>query len=251
MENGQLIDWGSAQTHVLTHGLHYATSVFEGIRAYATEDGPAIFRAEAHYDRLLRSADTYYLKSPYTTAEFIDATVELIAKNQLKSCYIRPILYAGYSEMGIYHRNNPVDTVIAAWEWGSYLGEEGVQNGIRVTISPWEKFSSKALPATAKCAANYANSVLAKVDATERGFDEALLLNHTGNVAEGPGENLFVIKGSKIVTPQSQPTHWKALPEILLFKSSKIKGFRLKLRKSLNQTYLRRMSSFLRELRQK
>ncbi|MDA1353302.1 MAG: branched-chain amino acid transaminase [bacterium] len=200
-KNGELIPWADAKTHVLTHALHYATSVFEGIRAYSTADGPAIFRSKEHYDRLVASAKTYYLKMPYSVDEMTRATVELIQANTLKSCYIRPIVYSGYSEMGINHMKNPVDVVIAAWEWGSYLGDDGVKNGIRVTISPWEKFSSRALPATAKCAANYANSVLAKIEALDRGFDEALLFNQSGMVAEGPGENLFLIKDGKIYTP--------------------------------------------------
>lgn len=200
-KNGELIPWADATTHVLTHGLHYATSVFEGIRAYSTAEGPAIFRSQEHYDRLAASAKTYHLKMPYSVPELMDANVALIQANKLESCYIRPIVYAGYAEMGIIHKKNPVDVVIAAWEWGSYLGDEGIKNGIRVTISPWEKFSSRALPATAKCAANYANSVLAKVDAIDRGFEEALLLNHSGMVAEGPGENLFLIKNGEVFTP--------------------------------------------------
>jgi branched-chain amino acid aminotransferase len=200
-KNGVFVPWAEATTHVLTHALHYSTAVFEGIRAYSTDTGPAIFRAKAHYDRLLASADVYHLSSTYSSDDLISATSELIAKNKLASCYIRPILYCGYGEMGIYHLKNPIDLVIAAWEWGAYLGDDGIKNGIRCTISSWEKFSSKALPATAKCTANYANSVLAKCEATERGYDEAILLNASGRIAEGPGENIFVIKDGALITP--------------------------------------------------
>ncbi|MBT5856664.1 branched-chain amino acid transaminase [bacterium] len=200
-KNGAFIDWESATTHVLTHALHYSTAVFEGVRAYHTDKGPAIFRAKEHYERLIESGKMYYLESPYSVDDWVNATIELIEKNALDSCYIRPIIYAGYGAMGILPTANPVESVLAAWEWGAYLGEEGLEKGIRCTISPWEKFSSKAMPATAKCTANYANSVLAKQEAVNRGFDEAILLNSNGTISEGPGENIFCIKDGKITTP--------------------------------------------------
>ena len=200
-KNGSIIPWESATTHVLTHSLHYSGAVFEGIRAYNTPNGACIFRAQEHFQRLIESAATYHIQLPYTCDELIEATRQLIQKNNLKSCYIRPIVYHGYGSMGIIPKDNPVDVVIAAWEWGAYLGEDGIQNGIRCTLSPWEKFSSKALPATAKCTANYANSFLAKHDALSRGFDEAILLSSTGFVAEGPGENIFIVKDQHISSP--------------------------------------------------
>ncbi len=202
-KNGELIKWEEATTHVLTHALHYGSAVFEGIRAYETDKGPAIFRGKDHYTRLKASADIYQMPSPYTGDQLLEATKELLAKNNLKSCYIRPLLYYGYGSMGVNPAKNPIDVIIAAWEWGAYLGQEALDVGIRTTISPWQKFSDKALPTKAKCAANYANSLLAKQDALTRGFDEALLLNQEGFVAEGSGENLFLIKNKSIFSPPS------------------------------------------------
>ena len=199
-KNGDFIPWESATTHVLTHALHYGTGYFEGIRAYKTDKGPAIFRAKEHYERLLRSAQIYDTTSPYSVDELTKATVQLIQDNNLESCYIRPLVYYGYGEMGLNPRGNPIDTIIAAWEWGSYLGEEGLESGIRVTISTWNRLDARILPPQAKCTANYANSALAKMEALDRGYDEALLLNINGTVAEGPGENLFCVKDGKLTT---------------------------------------------------
>jgi len=200
-KNGNLINWEDATTHVLTHALHYGTAVFEGIRAYSTDNGPAIFRAKEHFERLIDSAKIYTMKSPYTVAEMTTATQELIKENQLASCYIRPLWYYGYGEMGLNPGKNKVDTIIAAWEWGSYLGEEGLKKGIRVKVSSWNRIDGRILPTLAKTSANYANSALAKMEALSCGYDEALLLNLNGTVSEGPGENIFVIKNGEIFTP--------------------------------------------------
>ena len=200
-KNGDLIKWEDATTHVLTHALHYGTGVFEGIRAYNTPKGPAIFKADEHYTRLINSAKIYEMEVPYTADELLNATKKLIQENNLESCYIRPLIYYGYGAMGLNPGQNPVDTMIAAWEWGTYLGDEGLENGIRCTISSWARIDSRILPPLAKCSANYANSVLAKRDAIRSGYDEAILLNLKGNIAEGPGENLFVIKDNKLYTP--------------------------------------------------
>lgn len=207
-KNGDLIPWEQATTHVLTHALHYGTAVFEGIRAYETPRGPAIFKAKEHYQRLVDSAKIFPMPVPYTPEDMIAATRKLITENKLKSCYIRPLWYFGYGAMGLNPGKNPVDTIIAAWEWGSYLGEEGLEKGIRVKMSSWTRFDSRIVPPLAKSTANYFNSALAKMEAIECGYDEALLLNLNGTISEGPGENIFMIKNNEIVTP---PTSDSAL----------------------------------------
>ena len=200
-KNGSFIPWKDATTHVLTHALHYGTGVFEGIRAYNTPKGPAIFRGKEHYDRLYESAKIILMKAPYSSEELLEVTKELIANNNLESCYIRPLFYYGYGEMGLNLRNNVVDTIIACWEWGSYLGEEGLEKGIRCKISSWNRSDSRIAPPLSKTTANYINSALAKQEALNCGFEEAILLNLNGTIAEGPGENIFVIKDKKICTP--------------------------------------------------
>ncbi len=200
-QNGQLIPWKDAKVHVLSHAIHYATSVFEGIRAYETPKGPAIFRGPDHFKRLLQSAQMYCIDSPYTAEELLEATQLLLQKINLKSCYIRPVLFYGYKNMGLNPIGNPVEAVIAAWEWGSYLGEEGLEKGVRCKISSWQRIDSRTLPPQAKCAANYANSILAKHEALEAGFDEAILLNSKGHISEGPGENIFMIRDGQVFTP--------------------------------------------------
>jgi len=199
--NNKFINWNDSNTHVLTHALHYGSGVFEGIRAYQTEKGPAIFKAVEHYERLIESCESYTLTCNYTVDELITATCELINKNQLPSCYIRPIVYTDYGSIGIIPKDSTYTTAIAAWEWGSYLGDDGIQNGIRCEISDIMKTPSEAMPSTAKSCANYANSFLAKKKTLDKGYDEAILLNRHGNVAEGPGENIFVIKNNAITTP--------------------------------------------------
>ena len=200
-KNGSLINWEDATTHVLTHALHYGTAVFEGIRAYKTDNGTAIFRANEHYDRLLESAKLIYMNPPYNTDELINATKEVINENKLDSCYIRPLFYFGYGEMGLNPSKNKVDCIIAAWPWGTYLGESGLKNGIRCKISSWTRIDSSIVPPLAKSAANYLNSGLAKQEALRCGYEEAILLNSNGRVAEGPGENLFLIKNNVLYTP--------------------------------------------------
>jgi len=203
-KNGEFLKWEDATTHVLTHSLHYGTGVFEGVRAYNTERGPAIFRSKEHYKRLTNSAKIIQMPTPYSEEEMIEATKELLRRNKLTSCYIRPIYYYGYGEMGLNPKPNPVDAVIAAWEWGTYLGAEGLEKGIRCKISSWSRVDSRIIPASAKSTANYLNSALAKCEALECGYDEAIMLNLNGTIAEGPGENIFLIKdGSIITTPQT------------------------------------------------
>ena len=199
--NGEWVDWASANTHVLTHALHYGSGVFEGIRAYETPKGPAIFKAMDHYTRLMDSCHAYHMTSAYDADTLITATKALIRKNDLPSCYIRPIVFTDYGSMGIIPNNPSFTTAIASWEWGSYLGDDGVQFGISCQISHITKIPSSAMPSTAKSCANYANSYLAKKHVIDAGFDEAILLNQHGYVAEGPGENLFMVKDNTLITP--------------------------------------------------
>jgi branched-chain amino acid aminotransferase len=199
--NGEFVPWEEAQVHVLTHALHYGTSVFEGVRCYDTEIGPAIFRHQDHVDRLFRSAQAYFMEIPYTAEQVRSATLELIARNKLRSCYIRPIAYRGYGSMGLFPLTIDVDLTIAVWEWGLYLGEDGKRDGIRAKISSWRRISPETLIPYAKAGGQYLNSILAKVEAHNAGYDEALLLDHVGNVCEGTGENIFVIRDGTIYTP--------------------------------------------------
>ncbi len=199
--NGEYVPWADAQVHVLTHALHYGTSVFEGVRCYDTEIGPAVFRHQDHIDRLFRSAEAYFMELPYTAEELRSATLELIARNGLRSCYIRPIAYRGYGSMGLFPLSVQVDVTIAVWEWGLYLGEEGKRDGVRGKISSWRRISPNALMPHAKAGGQYLNSILAKVEAHNAGYDEAILLDHRGDVCEGTGENIFVIRDGEIATP--------------------------------------------------
>jgi branched-chain amino acid aminotransferase len=200
-KNGEFLPWEKATTHVLTHGLHYGTGVFEGIRCYETEQGPAIFRHADHLNRLAESAELYHFQLPYSTEEIRSATHELITRNGLRSCYIRPIAFRGYGEMGLYAQSAPIDLVIAVWPWGTYLGEEGIKHGVRCKISSWRREDPNMIPPAAKVTGLYVNSSLAKVEALKAGYDEAILLNTQGHVSECTGENLFLVKGGRITTP--------------------------------------------------
>jgi branched-chain amino acid aminotransferase len=200
--NGELVAFEDAKVHVLTHALHYGTGVFEGIRAYETPDGnPAIFRHDDHLDRLFNSAKLYYMDIPYSKEELRAATHETITRNSFKSCYIRPLVYRGAGPMGLFPLDCPVDVSIAVWEWGSYLGDEGKQNGVRGKVSSWRRIPSSAVVPAAKATGQYLNSVLAKIEADKAGYEEGILLDERGMVCEGTGENLFVIKNGTIATP--------------------------------------------------
>ena len=199
--NGEFVPWEDAKIHVLTHGLHYGTGVFEGIRCYETARGPAVFRHLDHLDRLERSAKLYYMDLPYTVEQLRAATNELIGRNGLNSCYIRPIAYRGYGHMGLNPLEAPVDVSIAVWPWGNYLGDEGTRNGIRAKVSSWERISSRSLIPQAKASGQYLNSVLAKIESVKAGYDEAILLDERGLVAECSGENLFTVRDGVIATP--------------------------------------------------
>ena len=199
--NGELIDWEDAKIHVLTHGLHYGTGVFEGERAYDTQLGTAIFRHRDHLERLLKSAELYYMPVPYSLDELRRATHELIAANGLRECYVRPIVYRGYGQMGLYPLDAPVDVTIAVWSWGAYLGEESKLHGVRAKISSWRRIPHDALIPHAKACGQYLNSVLAKIEASKAGYEEAILLDAQGFVSEGTGENIYALREGAIVTP--------------------------------------------------
>jgi branched-chain amino acid aminotransferase len=200
--NGELVAWEDAKIHVLTHGLHYGTGVFEGIRCYDTESkGPAVFRHEEHIDRLFKSSSLYYMDIPYTREQLRAATLELIGRNGQRSCYIRPLVYRGYGTMGLFPLDAPVDVAIATWEWGSYLGEEGKTNGVRARVSSWRRINGDSLIPHAKASGQYLNSILAKIESHKSGYEEAILLDDRGFVCEGTGENLFVVRDGVILTP--------------------------------------------------
>ncbi len=199
--NGELVAWEDAKIHVLTHGLHYGTSVFEGERAYETERGTAIFRHHDHLARLLQSAKLFYMPVPYTLAELRAATHELIAANGLRECYIRPIVYRGYGQMGINPLECEVGVSIAVWPWGAYLGEAAKIHGVRAKVSSWRRISGESLIPHAKAGGQYLNSVLAKIEASKGGYEEAILLDSRGFVCEGSGENIYVVKDGAIITP--------------------------------------------------
>jgi branched-chain amino acid aminotransferase len=209
--NGGFIPWEDAQVHVLTHALHYGTGVFEGIRAYATPKGTAVFRLTDHLERLRRSAALYEMDLGIAVPELASAIHETIAANGVESCYVRPIVFRGYGEMGLFALNNPVDVAIAVWPWGAYLGEEALEAGVRCKVSSFRRYGPNTLPPAAKASGQYINSVLAKHEANRCGYDEAILLNEQGFIADGSGENVFVVRDGVLYTP---PTSDSCLPGI-------------------------------------
>jgi branched-chain amino acid aminotransferase len=198
--DGKLVAWDEAKVHVLTHTLHYGLGVFEGIRCYSTPKGPAIFRLEEHVRRLLASAHIFLMKIPYSEEQVRDAVVETVRANGLKECYIRPIAFIGYGPLGLFPRDNPVSLAIAAWPWGAYLGEEGLEKGIRIKVSSFIRNHVNANMSRAKVCGYYVNSQLAKKEAVSCGYDEALLLDEDGYVSEGSGENVFMVRGGVLKT---------------------------------------------------
>ena len=199
--NGELVAWDDARVHVGTHGLHYGSGVFEGIRAYETDKGSAVFRLTDHLKRLHNSARLLYMELPYTLEELRAACFELIGANGLPECYLRPIAFYGYGELGVAAMGNPVEVVIMSWPWGAYLGEEGLKTGIRAKISSWQRIGPNVIPHTSKATGVYLNSMLAVTEANRAGYDEAILLTGDGFIADGSGENVFVVKDGAIFTP--------------------------------------------------
>jgi len=200
-QDGEFVDWDDATVHVLTHALHYGTGIFEGVRCYGTENGPAIFRWDEHLERFFQSGDPYDMELPFSRAEITEATLELLRREELESGYIRPVAFYGYGSLGVSPKDNPVNVAIAAWPWGAYLGEEALENGVEVMISSWRKHASSQIPTNAKTTGLYVNSLLAGEEARRNGYTEAIVLNKEGNVAEGPGENIFLVRDGEIYTP--------------------------------------------------
>jgi branched-chain amino acid aminotransferase len=200
--NGELINWNDANVHVLTHALHYGSSVFEGIRCYETAKGPAVFRIKEHIRRMFDSSKIYRMDIPrFTRAQLEDACTEVVRVNGLKSCYIRPVVFRGYGEMGVLPLKNPIEVYICCWEWGKYLGAEAIEKGVDVCVSSWTRIAPNTLPAMAKVAANYMNSQLIKMEAVLNGYAEGIALDAAGYVSEGSGENIFLIRDGIIYTP--------------------------------------------------
>ena len=209
--NGELVDWDDAKIHVLSHVVHYGSSVFEGIRCYKTAKGSAVFRLDEHVSRLFDSAKIYRMEIPFSHEEILTAILETIRINKLEACYIRPVVFRGYETLGVDPLDCPVDVVIAVWEWGEYLGEAALKNGVSVCTSSWNRPAPNTMPFLAKAGGNYLNSQLVRMEANINGYDEGIVLGTDGLVSEGSGENIFAIKNGSIVTPES---HYGILPGI-------------------------------------
>jgi branched-chain amino acid aminotransferase len=199
--NGELVDWGDAKIHIGSHGLHYGSGVFEGIRCYETAGGPAVFRLSDHLKRLENSANLLYMDLPYSTGELRRACYDLIGANGLAECYLRPIAFYGYGELGVHPGTNPIDVAIMSWPWGAYLGEESLERGVRAKVSSWKRIGPNTIPHAAKATGIYLNSMLAVLEATRGGYEEAILLTDDGFVADGSGENIFLVKDEILSTP--------------------------------------------------
>lgn len=224
--DGRLVDWQEAKVHVLTHALHYGSGVFEGIRAYETATGPAVFRLKEHVDRLFDSAKLLYMDIPFTREEIAEAIKDTIRANHLKSCYIRPVVYRGLGEMGLNPLKCPVNVFIAVWPWGAYLGEEGLAKGIRAKVTSWVRNHISSFPAKGKINGGYVNSILAKVDAIKSGYDEAIFLDADGYVAEGSGENIFWAKDGVIYTTPL-PTVLRGITRASLIELARDMGYQV------------------------
>ncbi len=209
--NGKLVPFEDATIHVLSHVVHYGSSVFEGIRCYQTDRGPAIFRLEEHMQRLIDSAKIHRMEIPYSLDALCEACVETVAESELEACYLRPIVFRGHGPMGVNPLKNPVETVIAVWEWGKYLGPEALEQGVDVQVSSWNRNAPNTTPSLSKAGANYLNAALIKMEAIKNGFTEGIALSIDGLLSEGSGENLFIVKGGKLYTP---PTGLSVLPGI-------------------------------------
>ncbi len=209
--NGKFVKWDDANIHIMSHVIHYASCVFEGIRCYSTPKGPAVMRLREHIQRLYDSAKIYRMIPKISVDEFVEVCLETIRKNNMKQCYIRPIIYRGYGEIGVNPLRNPVDMAVMVWEWGAYLGEEALAKGIPVCVSSWRRLAPDTMPTTAKAASNYMSGALIKMEALSLGFDEGIALDYNGYVSEGSGENIFVIRNGEVMTP---PLSCSVLPGI-------------------------------------
>jgi branched-chain amino acid aminotransferase len=222
--NNKLIDWDNAYIHILTHALHYGTGVFEGIRCYQTVNGQAVFRLHDHVKRLFNSAKIYMMKIPYGYDEVIDAIIETVKANNMPDCYIRPIAFTAYGLMGVNPLKNSIDLAIAIWRWDEYIGEEG--KGIRCIISSWRRLDSRTMPLQAKATANYANSALARMEAIKQGYDEAIMLNIDGMVAESSAENVFIVNNGKLKTPPTTAGALEGITRDSIFQIAEKEGMK-------------------------
>ena len=223
--NGSLVNWDDAKVHVLTHTLHYGTGVFEGIRAYETANGPAVFRLTDHIKRLHNSAKIMGMEMPYSVEELVDATKQTVKSTGLPSCYVRPLAYYGYGEMGLNTLPCKVDVAIACWPWGAYLGDDAVDKGVRMKISSWTRHDHNTMPPAAKTVGNYVNSSLAKVEALKAGYDEAIMLSPNGLVAECTGENIFCVRNGIILTPPLSAGALEGITQSSVTKIARELGF--------------------------
>jgi branched-chain amino acid aminotransferase len=219
--NGRLIDWNNAQIHVLSHVVSYGSSVFEGVRCYETQQGPAVFRPREHMRRLVDSAKIYRMEVPYSVEELTEAMLNVIRENSMRACYVRPIVLRGYGDIGVLPHNNPIETYIACFPWGRYLGEAALKDGVDVCVSSWTRIAPNTLPALAKAGANYMNSQLIRMEAAANGYSEGIALDENGYVSEGSGENIFVVRDGKLLTP---PLGASVLPGITRDAVVKIAG---------------------------
>ena len=226
--NGEIIPWEDATTHVSSHGLHYGSGVFEGMRCYETADGPALFRLDEHLDRLYQSAAVHGMNIPYEREELIEGICQLIERNGFSACYVRPLCYFGSSSLSLHPAKCPLEVVVLVWPWAAYLGAEGLERGVRITVSPWKKFHSDMMPTTAKACGQYINSILAVREAVSRGFDEALLLDVNGHIAEGSGENLFVVRNGEVLTNDERHSILLGITRDAVITIAKDLGHRLK-----------------------
>jgi len=225
--DGEFIDWKEAKIHVLSHVVHYGSSVFEGIRCYENDDKAAIFRVKEHVKRLFESGKIYKMEIPFTQEEIVEAIKETISINNIKECYIRPVSYRGYGSLGVNPSSSPINTAIAVWSWGKYLGEEALENGVDVGVSSWAKMAPNTLPSLSKAGANYMNAQLAKLEAVENNYDECIMLDTRGFIGEGSGENIFIIKDDIIYTPSISSGILKGITRESVITLSKDLGYEI------------------------
>ena len=234
--NGKIVPWDQATTHVMSHGIHYGSGVFEGIKCYQTENGPALFRLEDHIQRMFTSTKIYQINMPYTQEEIVQACIDIVKANGIENGYIRPVTFYGYDSLGVHPKDCPVMFSIGAFDWGAYLGQEALEKGVRITVSPWRKFHSSSLPTVAKANGQYINSMLAVQDAKTKGFDEALLLNQEGTIAEGAGQNIFLVKNGVIYTNEEDSSILMGITRETIIGLARDNGIRVKVgRLSLGQ----------------
>jgi branched-chain amino acid aminotransferase len=225
--NGKFVKWKEAKVHVLTHALHYGSAVFEGVRCYKTVKGSAVFRLDEHIERLYNSAKMLKMKPPVSPKRFAEMVKETVHRNKMEACYIRPLIYRGYGQMGLNPLNCPVEYFIAVWFWDAYLGKKGLEGGVKTMISSYTKYPDNCLPTKAKVAGCYVNSSLAKMEALEKGFDEAILLDLNGYVCEGPGENIFIVEGGVIKTPPLHAAILQGIRRRSVLEVAKDMGFKV------------------------